>query len=326
MTRLRSAFLVICALLASASAVLAQPAPGAFTVGLLLPASGSSDRASGFLRHMRELGYEQGRNLTLVVRAPKESNAELPALAAELAAMKPDALAVLGTTPALALKRATTSIPIVAITIGDPIGTHLVESLAHPGGNVTGTAIATNLWTGKRAEQIRETFPELRCALMLRNPENLSSMVQAALWDRLAADFGFELRRIDVASGDELDRALAAPRDEDCKAAMLLTIAAVFSARRSQIADYALKNHIALFAGYKEDAEAGALMSFGVDQDDQWRLGAAYVDKILKGAKPETLPFQRPSKFKLVVNLKTAGALGVTIPQSILAGADEVIE
>jgi putative tryptophan/tyrosine transport system substrate-binding protein len=326
MTRLRSAFLVICALLASASAALAQPAPSAFTVGLLLPAAATGDLVSFFIKHMRELGYEQGRNLTLVVRAPKMSNAELPALAAELAAMKPDVLAVVGTTPALALKRATASIPIVAISIGDPIGAHLVESLAHPGGNVTGAGIATDLWTGKRAQQIRETLPELRCALLLRNPENLSSVMQAALWDRFAAEFGFGLRTIDVASGDELDRALAAPRDEDCKAAMLLTLGALFRARRSQIADYALKNHIALFGGFKEDAEAGALMSFGPDEDDQFRIAAAYVDKILKGAKPETLPFQRPSKFKLVVNLKTAGALGVTIPQSILAGADEVIE
>ena len=175
MARLRSAFLAMCALLASASAVLAQAAQGAVTVGLLGPAAATSDWASGFVKHMRELGYEQGRNLTLVERAPKESNAELPALAAELAAMKPDALAALGTTPALALKRATASIPIVAVSIGDPIGAHLVESLAHPGGNVTGTAIATDVWTGKRAEQIRETFPELRCALVLRNPENLSS-------------------------------------------------------------------------------------------------------------------------------------------------------
>jgi putative ABC transport system substrate-binding protein len=316
----------MCALLASASAVPAQPAPAAVTVGLLGPAAATSDWASGFVKHMRELGYEQGRNLTLVERAPKETNAELPALAAELAAMKPDALAALGTTPALALKRATASIPIVAVSIGDPIGAHLVESLAHPGGNVTGTAIATDVWTGKRAEQIRETFPELRCALVLRNPENLSSVIQAALWDKFAAQFGFELRRINVASVAELDRALAARRDEDCKAAMLLTIAAVFVARRSQIADYALKNHIALFAGYKEDAEAGALMSFGPDLDDQWRLAATYVDKILKGAKPDDLPFQQPDKFELVVNLKTARALGVAIPRSILARADEVIE
>jgi putative tryptophan/tyrosine transport system substrate-binding protein len=326
MTCLRSAFPAICALLASSSAVLAQPAPGAFTVGLLLPAGATNGAASAFLKHMREFGYEQGRNLTLVVRAPKESNAELPALAAELAAMKPDALAVQGTTPALALKRATASIPIVAISIGDPVGAHLVESLAHPGGNVTGTAIATDLWTGKRAQQIKETLPGLRCVLLLRNPENLSSVMQAALWDKLAAGFGLVLRTIDAASGDELDRALAAPRDEDCKAAMLLTISAVFVARRSEIADYALKNHIALFGGSKEDGEAGALISFGVDFDDQSRVAAAYVDKILKGAKPETLPFQQPTKFLLVVNLKTAGELGVTIPQSILAGADEVIE
>ena len=326
MTRLRLAFLALCALLASASAVLAQPAPGAFTVGLLLPAAAPNDTASTFVKHMRELGYEQGRNLTLVERAPKESNAELPALAAQLAAMKPDALAALGTTPSLALKRATASTPIVVVSIGDPIGAHLVESLAHPGGNVTGTAIATDLWTGKRAQQIRETLPDLRCVLVLRNPENLSSVMQAALLDRLTAEFGFEARMINVASRAELDRALAAPPDQNCKAAMVLTIGALFVARRSQIADYALKNHIALFGGYKEDAEAGALMSFGVDQDDQWRLAAAYVDKILKGVKPDDLPFQQPAKFELAVNLKTARALGVTIPQAILAGADEVIE
>jgi putative ABC transport system substrate-binding protein len=326
MMRLPSAFIAMCALLALASLVLAQPLPGTFTVGFLLPAGAPSDTASAFVKHMGELGYEQGRNLTLVERTPKASNAELPALATELASVKPDVLAALGTTPALELKRATASIPIVAVSIGDPIGAHLVESLAHPGGNVTGTAIATDVWTGKRVQQIREFFPEQRCVLVLRNPENLSSVMQAALGDRFAAEFGFALQSIDVSSGDELDRALATPPDEDCKAAMLLTIGALFVARRSQIIDYALKNKIALFGGYKEDAEAGALMSFGVDLEDQWRLAAAYVDKILKGAKPETLPFQQPTKFQLVVNLKTARAVGVTIPQSILAGADEVIE
>lgn len=149
MTRLRSAFLAIRALLALAFAVLAQPAPGVFTVGLLLPAAATSDWRLVFIKHMSELGYEQGRNLTLVERTAKQSNAELPALAAELAAIKPDALAALGTAASLALKRATANIPIVAIAIGDPIGSHLVESLAHPGGNVTGTAIAADGMDGQ---------------------------------------------------------------------------------------------------------------------------------------------------------------------------------
>ena len=309
-----------------APAAIAEPASGSFTIGLLWPVGGKSDVSAALLEALRALGYEPGRNLTVIERAAKASNAELPVLAAELVAMKPNVLAATSTPPSLALKGATATIPIVMIAIGDPVRTHLVESLAHPGGNVTGTANANETWVAKRMEEIVETLPGIRCVLELRNPENQSTMMMVPLVDGLAAKFGFKLKRIDAASGDQLDRALAAPPDGDCKTAMLLPLDALLIGRRADIADYALKNHIALFGPYKADAEAGALMSFGVNRNEQGRLGASYVDKILKGAKPEDLPVYQPTQFEIVVNLKTARALGLTIPQSILAAADEVIE
>jgi putative tryptophan/tyrosine transport system substrate-binding protein len=326
MKRFRLAVLAICLLFGLTPAAMAQPAPGSFTVALLWPVGAKSDWSSTFLEALRALGYEQGRNLALIERTAKASNAELPQLAAELVAMKPNVLAAMSTPPSLALKRATATIPIVMIAIGDPIGSHLVDSLAHPGGNVTGTANSAETWVAKRMEGIAETLPGIRCVLTLRNPENQSIMMLSGMVEGLAAKFGFKLKAIDVASGDQLDRALATPPDDDCKTAMFLPLDTLFTARRTEIAEYALRNHVALFAPFKGDAEAGALMSFGVDINDQWRLSASYVDKILKGAKPEDLPVQQPTQFEIVVNLETARALGVTIPQSILTAADEVIE
>jgi putative tryptophan/tyrosine transport system substrate-binding protein len=262
----------------------------------------------------------------VVARAAKASNTELPALAAELAALKPNVLVAMSTPPSLALKGATTSIPIVVLAIGDPIGSHLVQSLAHPGGNVTGTANAVEQWVAKQFEGVTEVLPGIRCVLTLRNTENQSIMMLSAQIEKLAAKLGFELRPVNVASGDELDRALGTPPADDCKTAMVLPLDGLFISRGAQIVDYALRNRIALFTEFAGDAEAGALMTFGIDLDAQWRLGADYVDKILKGARPEDLPVQQPIKFEIVVNLKTARAIGVTIPQSILAAADKVIE
>jgi putative tryptophan/tyrosine transport system substrate-binding protein len=191
---------------------------------------------------------------------------------------------------------------------------------------VTGIANAAEQWVAKRFEAVTEVFPGIRCVLTLRDPENQAIMMLSDRVETLAAKLGFKLRPIDVASVVQLDKALGTPPDDDCKTAMAVPLDPVLIARRAQIADYALRYRIALFAPFREDAEAGALMSFSIDLDDQWRLGAIYVDKILKGAKPEDLPVQQPTKFQIVVNLKTAKAIGVTIPQSILAQADKVIE
>jgi putative ABC transport system substrate-binding protein len=288
--------------------------------------AGDGGPPTAFIEALRDIGYERGRNLTVLVRAAKTSNAELPALAAELAALKPDVLVAASTPPSLALKNATTSIPIVALNIGDPVKSGLVQSFAHPGGNVTGTANGSEIWAAKRLQAINEALPAITCVLDLRNPAN-PSIAQAAASVRAAAKrLGFEMRALEASTGEELDRALAAPLDPSCAAAMLLPLDYLFISRRAQIAEFALSHRIALFAPFREDAEAGALMSFGVNADDQWRLGAGYVDRILKGAKPADLPVQLPTKYEIVINLKTAKAIGVTIPQAILAAADEVIE
>jgi putative ABC transport system substrate-binding protein len=326
MAFVRFALLAFCALFGSASVYGAEPAPGSFTIGMLWPVGAKSDWSTPFIQAMRDLGYREGQNLTVVSRVAKDSNAELPALAAELVALKPDVLVSMFTPPSLALKGATATIPIVAVNIGDPIGTRLVRSLAHPGGNVTATANGVQLWGPKRLEQITEVLPGVRCVLSLRNPTNQSIMQSFPSREDASAKLGLELRSIDVASRDALDRVLAARPDEHCGRALLLNLDILFIARRTDIADYALRNGMALFAPFHEDAEAGALISYGVDNDNQWRRGAAYVDKILKGAKPEDLPVEQPTKFELVINLKTAKALGLTIPQSILALADRVIE
>ena len=319
--------IVIAGLLGMASLALAQPAPGSFTIGMLGPVgAGDGGPPPAFIQALRELGYEQGRNLQVLTRAAKTSNAELPALAAELAALKPDVLVAASTPPSLAFKNATTSIPIVALNIGDPVKSGLVQSFAHPGGNVTGTANGSEIWAAKRLQAINEALPRVKCVLDLRNPAN-PSIAQAAASIRAAAKtLGFEMRTLEASTGEALDRALAAPLDPDCSSALFLPLDFLFISRRAQIAEFVLSHKIGLFAPFREDAEAGALMSFGVNADDQWRLGAAYVDKILKGAKPADLPVQLPTKYEIVINLKTAKAIGVTIPQAILAAADEVIE
>ena len=210
--------------------------------------------------------------------------------------------------------------------IGDPVKAGLVQSLAHPGGNVTGTANGAEVWGAKRLQAVAEMLPGILCVSYLRNPANPANARYEAWFSALKERLGFQMRAIDAATREDLDRALAAPLDQSCATALVLTIDGLFVAQRERIVQFALGRRIALFAPFREDAEAGALMAFGVSLDDQWRLGAGYVDRLLKGAKPADLPVQLPTRFDIVVNLKTAKAIGVTIPQAILAAADEVIE
>lgn len=320
-TVLRLAVFAVLVLTASAA-----PAAGPFKIGLLLPVGAMPDWAAPFVETLASLGYVQGRNLSLVVRIAKASNAELPALASELVADAPDVLVASSTPPSLALKEATATIPIVAINIGDPVGSHLVASLAHPGGNVTAVANSAEQWIAKRMEQVGEVFPGIRCVMTLRDAQNPSIMMMGPATERLGRSFGFELRAVDVSTAEDLERALAAAPAEDCRTALLLPLDVLFVAKRSDIVEYALKNRIALFAPFKEDAEAGALIAFGVDAQAQWRAGATHVDRILKGEKPADLPVERPVKWDIVVNLKAAKAIGAAIPPEILSSATEVIE
>jgi putative ABC transport system substrate-binding protein len=299
---------------------------GMVTLGLLATGGAPGVAPPVFIEALSKLGYQQGKNLTIHFRSAKKSNAELPALAAELVNLKPDVLVALSTPPSLALKNATAAIPIVMLAIGDPVATGLVQSLAHPGGNVTGTANAVEEWGAKSLQMITEMLPGIRCLSYLRNSANQAIMAADEARRTVGKTLGMDFEVIDVSTPDQLDQALSVPPKDGCKAGLFIPLDALFISRRAQIAEYALRHNMALFASFREDAEAGALMAFGFNIDAQWRLGASYVELILKGAKPADLPVQRPVTFETVINLKTAKAIGVKVPTSLLLGADKVIE
>lgn len=296
------------------------------TVGILSGAVGTTSASAAFIEAMNKLGYEQGRNLTILFRSTKSSHAELPALAAELVDLKPDVLIAMSTPPVIALKSATTAIPIVMLAIGEPIRTGLVQSLAHPGGNITGTANELEMWGAKAVQMATQMLPGLRCVAYFRNPSNQSIMVADTNRKSVGETLGIDFEVIDTATPEQLDYALARPLDKHCNAALIVPLDGLFAARGAQIADFALRQKIALFAPFREYALAGALMVFGIDLDDQWRLGASYVDRILSGTKPADLPIQQPTKFQTVINLKTAKVIGIEVPTTLLLSADEVIE
>jgi putative ABC transport system substrate-binding protein len=303
----------------------AEPAPGMFTIGVLGSVRDAGPRPA-LIQALHELGYQPGRNLTILFRSPENDYDELPKLAAELVSLKPDVLVTSGTPQSLALKKATASIPIVICCVGSPIASGLIQSLAHPGGNVTGAVNDSEEWNAKRLQLMRETLPGIHCALYLRDPANPAVVANDEMLKSIGAKLGIQWTVINAASSEQLDQVLAAPLDEGCKSALFLPVNGLFRVRWAQIAGFARRNKVALFSPWRSDAEAGALMSFGIDLDDELRVDATYVDKILKGAKPADLPVQQPTKFELVINLKIAKALGLTVPQSILARADEVIE
>jgi putative tryptophan/tyrosine transport system substrate-binding protein len=307
------------------SLVAAQPAPGTFTIGVLGGLRDTSPRPS-LIQALHELGYQQGRNLTILFRSPENGYDELPKLAAELVRLKPDVLVTSGTPQSLALKKATASIPIVICCVGSAIATGLIQSLAHPGGNVTGAVNDSEEWNAKRLQLMREMLPSIRCVLYLRDPANPAVVANDEMLKSIGAKLGIEWSVINAASAEQLDQVLAAPLDEGCKSALFLPVNGLFRARWARIAEFARRNRVAAFAPWRSDAEAGALMSFGIDLDDELRIDATYVDKILKGANPADMPVQQPTKFELIINLKTAKELGLTVPPSILTRADEVIE
>jgi len=307
------------------SPVAAQPAPGLFTIGVLGGIGETSPRPA-LIQALRKLGYEPGRNLTVLFRSPQNGNDELPKLAAELVSLTPEVLVTSGTPQSLALKKATASIPIVICCVGNPIATGLIQSLAHPGGNVTGAVNDSEEWNAKRLQIMREMLPSIRCSQYLRDPANPAVVANDDMLKSIGAKLGIEWRVINATTSEQLDQVLAAPLDEGCREVLFLPVNGLFRVHGAQIAEFARQNKVAVFAPWRSDAEAGALMSFGIDLDDELRVDAAYVDKILKGAKPADLPMQQPTKFEIIVNMKTAKALGITVPTAILMRADHVIE
>ena len=305
----------------------AQPAAKVPRIGFLgnSTAALEANLVGPFREGLRELGYVEGRNILIEYRWAEGKNERLPALIADLIALKVDVIVTAGTPAALAVKKATTSIPLVMAAVGDPIGVGLVASLARPGGNVTGlSAIAPEL-EGKRLELLREVVPRLSHIAVLWNPDNPfqpGSLKEA----RAAAQvLGIKVQLLGVRTAEDFPAAFAAILKERPDALLVLADR-IFLHNRARIVDFEAKRRLPGMYPYRELVEAGGLMSFGPSYADMHRRAATYVDKILKGAKPADLPVEQPTKFDLVINLKTAKALGLTIPPSLLGRADEVIQ
>jgi ABC-type uncharacterized transport system substrate-binding protein len=288
------------------------------------------DRAGSVLNEalrqgLRDLGYVEGRNVVIEYRDAEGKLDRLPALAAELVALKVDVLLVGGTAQALAAKQATRTLPIVFVTFGDPVRTGLVASLARPGRNMTGVTMISGELAGKRLELLREILPKVRRVAVLWNPVNRDTEEQLNETRGAARSLGMQVEAYTARAPHELEGAFAAMARDRADAVFPLSDA-MFGRQRRQIADLAARNRLAGMYHWRNYVEAGGLMSYGPNLTDLFRRSATYVDKILKGAKPADLPVEQPTKFELVINLKTAKALGLTIPQTLLLRADQVIQ
>ncbi len=278
-----------------------------------------------FREGLRDLGYVEGRNIVIEYRWAEGKYERFPQLIAELLAFKVDVIVAAGTPAALAVKQATATIPLVMVAVGDPVGTGLVASLARPGGNLTGLASISPDLEGKRLELVREVVPKLSRVSFLGNPANAFHAVSEKHAREAAKVLRLKLTFVNVRAESEFDQAFDAIVKER-PGALVVLADRVFLHNRGRIVDFAARNRLPVVYPYKELVEAGGLMCFGPNYADMHRRAATYVDKILKGAKASDLPVEQPTRFELIINMKTAKALGIKIPQSILVRADKVIE
>ena len=288
----------------------------------------SSPEASGYLldafkQGLLDLGYIEGKNIVFEVRWAMGQAGRLPDLAKELVALKPDAIAALSLSTARAAQNATTTIPIVIASISDPIGLGFVKSLAHPGGNITGLSTMAHDYIPKLLELVQTVVPKRsRIAILVGFDANRAMIknLQTA-----AEASGASLLAIDANTAAEIEPGFARMARESVKAVIVLP-SSLFTLHRRQTAEFAAKYRIPSVFTSREFTEAGGFMSYGADYADQNRQAATYVDRILKGAKPEDLPIEQPTTLNLAINLRTAKALGITMPKELLLRADKVIE
>jgi putative tryptophan/tyrosine transport system substrate-binding protein len=306
----------------------AQQAGKVPRIGLLSTTS-PSDRPpllDAFRQGLRELGWVEGQNIVIDYRYAEGRVDRLPDLAAELVRLKLDLIVSAGTQGVTAAKNATETIPIVMIGVRDPVGTGLIASLQRPGGNVTGVSGSAGLEiVAKQLELLKETVPKIRRVAILSNPANAYHQLAIREVNVAARSLGVQLQLLEARGPNEFDGAFAAMAKERVGALLVLSDA-MLNSHRTRLADLAARSRLPAAYGVRESVEAGGLMSYGPSFLDFYRRSAAYVDKILKGAKPADLPVEQPTKFELVINLKTAKALGLTVPDTLLARADEVIE
>ena len=310
--------------------VTAQPREKVPRVGYLNPGSlsdpASQRRLEAFRQGLRDLGYVEGQNIAIESRWAEGKYDRYPALAADLVRLKVDVIVAQGGAATQAVQQATRTIPIVMSLVLDPVASGLVPSLARPGGNVTGTSFMGPDMVGKQLQLLKEVVPKVSRVALLTNPANPASAPGLREAEAAARALGVRLQALEARNPQEIDSAFAAMTREHA-GALLIFPDPIFTNQRRQIAELAAKRRLpALHGGTPEYAEAGGLMVYSPNILDLHRRAATYVDKILKGAKPGDLPVEQPTKFELVINLKTAKALGLTIPQSLLVRADEVVQ
>jgi putative ABC transport system substrate-binding protein len=304
----------------------AQLPPKAAKIGFLMSGSGSSARLASFRREFLKLGYVEGKNVTLQSRAADFHYDRLPSLADELVKLKVDVIVTPGANDTRAAKNATTTIPIVFLgTVSDPVSLGLVESLARPGGNVTGFTSIGSVLASKRLALINEVIPNLSRVAVLWNPQNTGS---AEIWKEshvAAKVLGLQLHSMAVNSADQFESAFKQAVKAQ-SGALIMTGGGLIAANHKLIVELTTKNRLPAIFNSKAEVANGGLISYGHDEIEAFLRPAVMVDKILKGAKAADLPVEQPTKFELAINLKTAKQIGVTIPANVLARADRVIK
>ncbi|HEV2041641.1 MAG TPA: ABC transporter substrate-binding protein [Casimicrobiaceae bacterium] len=306
----------------------AQQAGKVYRVGYLsTPTRESVEHGlAAFLRTLRGLGWIEGQNLIIEYRWAEGNVELLPGLAAELVRNKVDVIVAPAGSAALAAKNATSSIPIVMIFASDPVETGLVASLRRPGGNITGTTFTPGPEIfGKQLQILKEAVPRASRVAVLSNPADASFAFQVREVEATARSLGIRLQHVEARGPEEFERAFAAMARERADA-LLVTGTSTFLAHRVRLAELAVKGRVPTMHSFRESVEAGGLMAYAVNMADFVGRSAVYVDKILKGAKPADLPIEQPTKFELIINLKAAKALGITVPQALVLRADEVIQ
>jgi putative tryptophan/tyrosine transport system substrate-binding protein len=307
----------------------AQQAERVRRVGILMPL-GESDpqsqaRLGVFLQMLRQIGWVEGKSIVFEKRFSNGQSARLPALAAQLLQANVDVIVTQAAEPIEALRHATATIPIVMASAGDALGAGYIASLAHPGGNITGlTLIATEQAT-KRLQLMKELLPDMRRVALLSNANAAGHRLQVHEMMPAAVKLGLVPQSLAVQTTNDIDTALYAAVTE--KAQALITMDdPLIESQRDRIVDFALRQRLPIMGERRVMTEAGGMISYGANQIDMWKRAAIFVDKILNGANPADLPVEQPTKFELVINLKSARAIGLTVPAAMLVAADEVIE
>jgi putative ABC transport system substrate-binding protein len=296
------------------------------TIGFLGSGAPSTTQewVAAFVQRLSELRWVAGNTVAIEYRWAEGRNDRFAGLAAEFVRLKVDAIVTSGTPSVLALMQATSVIPIVFVAVGDPVANGLVKSLARPGGNATGLSNLTRDLAGKRVEMLREAIPGLRRLAILANVRNVAVVLEMRDAQAAARDLGYEVITMEIRRAEDIAPAFETLRDR--ADAIYIVIDALVVTNRASINALALNARMPTMHGNRESVEAGGLISYGPNFPELWRRSADYIDKILRGAKPADIPVEQPTKFDLVINLKTAKALGLTVPPPLLARADEVIE